>query len=144
MRPDWREVPRGDMMPQYAGIYVTMNPTGDIVMSRVTYEQMGSPKAFLILFDTVNNRIGLKPATLSTRNAYPARVINRAGAKMVRGHRLTREYRIDLPQTVRFYDADIDEDGVLILDLRTARVSPRAANHYRNRNKAAKGEQALR
>ena len=78
---------------------------------------------------------GLKPAALSTRNAYPARVSNRAGAKMVRGHRLTREHRIILPQTVRFYDADIDEDGILILDLRTAKISPRAAAHPRNRNK---------
>ena len=135
MRADWQEVPRGDMMPQYAGIYVTMNPAGDIVMSRVTYEMMGEPKAFLILYDKPNNRIGLKPAHLSTRNAYPARVSNRAGAKMVRGHRLTREHRIILPHTVQFYDADIDEDGILILDLRTAKISPRALGHPRNRGK---------
>ena len=54
-------------MPQYAGIYVTMNPGGDIVMSRVTYQLTRSPKAFLILFDTTNKRIGLKPAALATR-----------------------------------------------------------------------------
>ena len=135
MRADWQEVKRGDVMPQYAGIYVTMNPGGDIVMSRVTYEMMGSPEAFVIFFDATNRRIGLKPAHKSTRNAYPARVSNRAGAKMVRGHRLTREYRIDLPQTVRFYDADIDEDGILVLDLRTAKISPRSAKHPRNRTK---------
>ena len=135
MRAEWQEVPRGDVQPQYAGIYVTMNPMGDIVMSRVTYEMTGSPQAFLILFDKVNNRIGLKPCTLTTRNAYPVRVSNRSGAKMVRGHRLTREHRIDLPQTVRFYDADIDEDGILILDLRTAKVSPRSLGHPRNRAK---------
>ncbi len=126
MRADWQEVPRGDVMPQYAGIYVTMNPAGDIVMSRVTYEMMGAPKAFVILFDRTNNRIGLKPAALTTKNAYPVRVSNKCGAKLVRGHRLTREHRIDLPQTVRFYDAEIDEDGHLVLDLRTAKVSPRA------------------
>jgi len=129
MRPDWIEIKRGDVMPQYAGIYVTMNAGGDIVMSRVTYQMMGEPKAFVILYDKVNNRIGLKPAALATRNAYPARVSNRSGAKVVRGHRLVREYRIDLPYTVRFYDADIDEDGILRLDLRTATISPRAAAH---------------
>lgn len=56
-------------MPQWCGIYITMNPKGSIVMSRFTYERMGEPKAFVLLFDTVNNRIGLKPAVLSTRNA---------------------------------------------------------------------------
>ncbi len=135
MRADWQEVPRGDVVPQYAGIYVTMNPMGDIVMSRVTYEMMGEPKAFLILYDTTNKRIGLKPAALTTRNAYPVRVSNRAGAKMVRSHRLTREHRINLPHTVRFYDADIDEDGILILDLRTAKICPRALGHARNLNR---------
>ncbi len=140
MRADWQEVPRGDVMPQYAGIYVTMNPMGDIVMSRVTYEMMGSPKAFLILFDKTNRRIGLKPAALATRNAYPARVSNRAGAKMVRGHRLTRDHRIDLPHTVRFYDADIDEDGILTLDLRTAKVSPRARLHAKPREESERSQ----
>ncbi len=127
MRPDWRECPRGDVLPQYAGIYVTMNPMGDIVLSRITFEKMGEPKAFVLLFDETNRRIGLKPASLHARNAYPVRASNRSGAKLVRGHRLTREYRIELPHTVRFYDADIDDDGFLVLDLRTARPCPRAA-----------------
>lgn len=142
MRADWQEVPRGDVMPQYAGIYVTMNPMGDIVMSRVTYELTGSPKAFVILFDTTNKRIGLKPAALTTRNAYPVCVASRSGAKKIRGHRLTREHRIDLPQAVRFYDADIDEDGILILDLRTAKVSPRSLGHARNREKGQNRERS--
>jgi len=126
MKADWAEVPRGDVMPQYAGIYVTMNPKGDIVMSRRTYQRMGEPKAFVILYDKANCRIGLKPAHASTRNAYPVRVSNRCGAKMVRGYRMTREYGIDLPQTVEFKDADINEDGILVLDLRTAKISKRA------------------
>lgn len=140
MRADWQEIPRGDVMPQYAGIYVTMNPMGEIVLSRVTYEMLDGPPAFVILYDKTNNRIGLKPATLATRNAYPARV-QKAGAKKIRVHRLIREHRIDLPLTVRFYDADIDEDGTLVLDLRTAKPSPRAVNHYRNRDKRQSLEQ---
>lgn len=136
MRPDWREVPRGDIQPQNAGMYVTLNPKGMIAMSRVTWERMGAPKAFVVLFDTVNNRIGLKPAALAVRNAYPVRVHTSYGGKKIRVYRMMREFRIDLPETVRFFDADTDEDGVLILDLRTAKISPRAANH-RSKNKAA-------
>jgi hypothetical protein len=135
MRADWEECPRGDVMPQYAGLYVTMNPTGDIVMSRVTYQMLGEPKAFLLLFDRTNRRIGLKPTGLHIRNAYPVCVGTRAGGKKLHGHRLTRQYQIDLPQTVLFHDARIDEDGILVLDLRTARISPRSAGHHRNRNK---------
>lgn len=134
MRANWKECPRDDVMPQYAGIYVTMNPMGNIVLSRVTFQMMDEPKAVVILFDEVNQRIGLRPASPYATNAYPLRRSNRSGAKLVRGHRLTREFRIDLPHTVRFYDADINGDGVLILDLRTARLCPRAAAHARRRN----------
>ena len=136
MKPDWQELPNGDIPSRCAGIYVTMNPKGDIAMSRVTYEMLDEPKAFVIFFDKRNNRIGLKPATLATRNAYRVcAYTGRSGGKVVHAHRLTREYRIDLPQTVRFYDADINEDSILVLDLRTARVPPRVTNHPRNRNK---------
>src|SRR5687768_10795044 len=110
MQADWEECPRGDVMPQYAGIYVTMNPKGDIVLSRATYEAMDEPKAFLLLFDRTNRRIGLKPTGINIRNAYPVRVSNRASGKKIHAHRLTREYHIDLPQTMQFYDARIDED----------------------------------
>ncbi len=127
MRPDWKEVPRGDgVAAHFSGMYVTMNPKGMIAMSRMTYDRMGAPKAFQVLFDVVNNRIGLKPAALTTRNAYPVRVHSANGGKKLNVFRLTQEFRISLPQTVRFYDADTDEDGVLILDLRTAKISPKA------------------
>jgi hypothetical protein len=134
MRANWREIPNGDIMSQFAGIYVSMNPKGLIAMSRATYQMLDEPKAFLIFFDDVNNRVGLKPAALSTRNAFRASTYSRNGTK-VRAYRLIRECRIDLPQTVHFPAADIDEDGILILDLRTSRVPARVKNHYRNRNK---------
>ena len=122
MRPNWNEVQRGDIRTQWAGMNVTMNPQGWIALSRVTYERMGSPKAFVVLFDPVNNRIGLKPAALTARNAFPVRVYSRHGAKVIRAGRLIKDYRIDLPATVKFDDADTDQDGILLLDLRTARV----------------------
>lgn len=104
-----------------------MNPKGAIVMSRRTYERFGAPKAVLVLFDPVNNRIGLKPAGPGTRNAHPVNVANtKTGSKIVRCYRLIVEARIDLPGTVEFPDADITDERILMLDLRTARPSRRA------------------
>lgn len=125
MKADWKECPRGDVVPHWSGMYVTMNPLGRIALNRMAYERVGSPSAFLLLFDKVNNRIGLKPTARGIRNAYPVAVSGRHGGRVIRAYRLTQEFGIDLPQTVQFDDAEIDQDGVLILDLRTARVSPR-------------------
>ena len=133
MQPDWIEIKRGDVMPQYTGMHVSLNPKGDIVMNSITYTKLGEPAAFLVLYDRVNNRIGLKPASMSARNAYPAIKSNRTG-RMVRGHRLLREHRIILPHTMQFDEAEIDQDGILILDLRTAKSSRRALAHERRRN----------
>ena len=115
----------GDISPCWAGWYVTMNPKGLIAMTRPTYERMDAPKGFVVLWDSVNNRIGLKPAALTTRNAYPVRVHSILGGKKINVNRLIKEARVSLPQTIRFYDADTDEDGLLILDLRTTKVSLR-------------------
>jgi len=93
MKADWRECPRGDVRGQWAALYVTMNRKGHISMSRLTYQRLGEPKAFLLLFDTVNNRIGLKPTGISIRNAYPVGPQGRHGGKVVRAYRLNAGIR---------------------------------------------------
>lgn len=135
MRADWEECPRGDVSAQYAGVYVTMNPKGVIAMSRTTYETFGSPEAVLLLFDRTNRRIGLKPTRRAMRNAYPVLISGRCGAKKVHAFRLIRQYSIDLPATVKFPEAEIDDDGVLRLDLRTAQIPQRVKNHWKNQKK---------
>lgn len=140
MRADWIEIKRGDVPPQHAGIYASMNRKGQIVMNRWAYEAMGSPAAFHLLYDKANNRIGLKPTSPTMKNAYPALVSNRCGAKMVRAHRLLREHRITLPHTIQFTEAEIDDDGILILDLRTAQHSNRAKSRRTNSDAPADNE----
>ena len=125
MKADWIEIKRGDIMPQFAGIHVSMNPEGHIALNGATHQMLGEPAAYLLLYDRVNNRIGLKPAAKAARNAYPVLRRNRTSA-VVFAHRLLREQRIILPQTLQFDTAAIDEDGILVLDLRTATISCRA------------------
>ena len=134
MKTDWREVPRDEIKGQWAALYVTMNRRGFIVMSRVTHQRLGEPKAFQLLFDAVNNRIGLKPAAQSTRNAYPVGPCGPHGGKVVRAYRLMQDFGISLPETIRFHDAEIDQDGVLVLDLRTARVTGRGTKKARSKS----------
>ena len=131
MRVNWKQVPRGDVTGQWARFYVTMNRHGFIVFSRKTYERVGEPKAFHLLFDAVNNRIGLKPTVPGIRNAYPVAKNGKHGGRIVRAWRLMEECGIDLPGTIRFEDADVDQDGILVLDLRTAKVMSRTAGTER-------------
>lgn len=133
MRRDWKEVPRDGTRAQWAGVYVTMNGAGTIVMNRAAYERMGEPAAFLLLYDAANNTIGLKPSAASMRNAYPVMRSGRHGGRKVSAYRLLTECSLHIKDTLEFPDAEIDAYGILLLALRTARVSKRALNHPRRK-----------
>lgn len=133
MKREWKQIPRDGRRAQWAGIYVTMNKKGTIVMNRAAHERMGSPEAFLLLYDSPNNSIGLKPTGERMRDAYPARKSGRHGGRKVMAYRLLTECSLQIDQTLEFPDAEIDTDGILILNLRTAKISNRALNHPRRK-----------
>src|SRR5664279_4073223 len=133
MKRDWKEIPRDGKRAQWAGIYVTLNSKGMLVMNRATHEQLGGAAACLIFYDSAKNTIGLKPTGTQTRNAYPAAVSERHGGRKIAAYRLLVEGSLHIADTLEFPDAEIDTDGILILNLRTARVSNRALNHPKRR-----------
>ncbi len=135
MKIDWEVCPRGDVPPQYAGIYVTMNRKGVIAFSKSTHRLLDLAPAVVLLYDRKNCRIGIQPSTRNSRNAYPVLVAGRSGGKKINALRLIREFGIDLPATVKFSDAEIDDDGILRLDLRTAEIPARVKNHRCNQQK---------
>jgi hypothetical protein len=135
MKRVWEEITRDGTKAQWAGLYVTMNGKGSIVMNRAAFEKMGEPKAFLLLYDAANNTIGLKPTALQMKNAYPTLKSGPHGGRRVSAYRLLKERGIHIKETLEFPDAEIDEDGILLLNLRTAKVSNRAVNHPSRRRK---------
>lgn len=107
MRQQWQEIPRDNIRGQWAALYVTMNPKGKIVLSRYTYERLGEPAAFKVLFDDANNIIGLQPTVLSARNAFRACVVTSSlkggkGGRAINAFRLVQDCNIRLPDTIKF------------------------------------------
>jgi hypothetical protein len=92
------------------------------------------------LYDTANHTVGLKPSTPLTRNSYPIGNSGKHGGRRVNAYRLLTEHKILIEQTLEFPDAEIDEDGILILNLRTAVISNRALRHPRRRPAAQAGK----
>lgn len=131
MQLEWSILPRGDIHPASSRVYVSLNRKGEIVLNSTAWQRTGAPEAFQILFNRANNLVALRPADIGTVNAYPARKRGRRDARIVRAYRLLNEFDLRLPDTVEFPDAEIDRSGQLVLDLRTARVSPRAHSQCR-------------
>ena len=123
VRRNWEECPREAKEARWAQLYATLNPDGDIVISAFTHKTLGEPDSYLLLFDRERSVIGLRPARSAVeKNAYPARDRGRHGGKRIRGYRLCREFGINVGQTVRFHRCQLDNDGVLILDLNDVRT----------------------
>jgi hypothetical protein len=85
------------------------------------------------MWDRFNQRLGLKPARVGEKNAYPVRNYGRRGAKIVRAYRLLTEFGIRPTDTLEFQGTKIDADGCLILDLRSIWISPKAHSQCRKR-----------
>lgn len=130
MGMEWKVLTKGEAAAQFPVLYATLNPQGSIVIGRAAFEKMGSPEAFLVMFDPLRHRLGLKAASEGEPNAYPARKWGGSGAKVVRAHRMLKEFGVRPPDTLEFPEAKID-DGVLILDMQTAKTSARAHSQCR-------------
>ncbi len=120
VRRNWEECPKVlGTEARWGVLYATLNVEGHIRLSRVTHEALGAPDSYVLLYDRERDVIGLRPARLAVeKNAY--RAIDRGpyGGKRINGFRLCREFGIDTNETVRFHHCQIDNSGVLILDLR--------------------------
>ena len=121
IKRNWIESKFERVSGRWGAIYATMNPLGHIFISKRTYELLGEPDAFHLLFDKINAAIGLKPTKKVMKNAYPA--LNRSGhgGRVIRSYSFIEEFGIRLNKTVRFINPEIDEDGILVLDLRKVR-----------------------
>lgn len=118
VRRDWEECPREAKEARWAAFYASLNPDGDIVISGYTHEKLGSPDSYVLLFDRARQVIGMRPARAAVeKNAYPARPRGKHGGRRIRGYRLCREFGIAVDRTVRFHRCQMDNSGVLILEL---------------------------
>jgi hypothetical protein len=131
----WTILPRGDVAPHWSGLYASLNRAGSLVITRVTHERLGSPEAFLIMFDPVNARLALRPAELKDANAYPARKWGRRGSKVIRAYRLVTEFAIRPSDTIEFISPVIDDEGRLVLNLKNVRISPKAHSQRRDQGR---------
>ncbi len=121
IKRNWQESKFERVSGRWGAIYATMNPAGHIFITRRTFELLGEPEAFHMLFDKVNTTIGMQPTRKAMKNAYPALCRSGHGGRVVRAFNFTEEFGIKLHETVRFSGAEIDDDGILVLDLRTVK-----------------------
>ncbi|MBK9214018.1 MAG: hypothetical protein IPM59_00215 [Chloracidobacterium sp.] len=120
----WEEFEGGPGQKAGAGLHVSLNRKGQIFVNKNVLDAIGGPEAVVLLFDKVNSRIGIRPVRAAAPNAFPLKPRNAAASRMIQASTFCRNYGIRVEGTVAFQGIKIDNQGLLMLDLRrTSRVS---------------------
>jgi hypothetical protein len=110
-------------------IHVTVNSRGNIYLNRRALEALNMPEAVVLLFDPGSKTIGIRRAAAERRNAHRLKTKDVKGlGKMVYAADFLRHYGISISETLAFEMPELDEDGILVLNLsETIRTGKRKA-----------------
>ncbi len=103
---------------------VSLNAMGRFDINAQAMAALGNPPAVELLFDEVNKRIGLRPCDLEQPNAHPLIQSHRGGRRRLFAALFLRRFEIRISMTVIFPGVFVNPEGILVLDVKKAILSP--------------------
>jgi hypothetical protein len=127
----WDEFKETAARRQPDRLYATLNPRGEFVVNLKTYKKMNEPEAVVLLYDRDTRTIGVRPSRIEVPNAILVHIRRARYNRVFRSRKFLEKHGIELKHTVQFPTAEIDNELVLILNIREAV----AATHMSKRGK---------
>jgi len=118
MANHWEEFQAGPTKPLSERMHVTLNRKNVILLSGNVHERLGKPEAVVLLFDKLNSVIGVNPVPPTRPNAFPIRLKGHGRHRLIRATPFCQHFGISVDSTTVFLNPEIDDDGVLKLDLK--------------------------
>lgn len=113
----WEEFEAGPSVPKKERMHVTIGPRSVIHLNGNVYEKLGSPEFVVLLFDRFNSRIGVMPVEEERRSSFPLKRKGRGRHRIIWARPFCKYYGINFDRICSFANPEIDDDGVLRLDL---------------------------
>jgi hypothetical protein len=98
-------------------VRVTLNSRGVMLLNGKAYEAMKSPAAVTLLFDEVNKIIALKPTDTNRKNAFAVKAKDKWNNRTVHTSPFCKHFNIKVERTILFNEVDIDNEGLMKLEL---------------------------
>lgn len=115
----WEIFDAGQTVPSDERMHVTLNYKNVIFLNANMHERLGHPEAVVLMFDKVNSVIGINPAPATLPNAFRVKPQTRGRHRIIHASPFCRHYGIKVDNTMAFLKPEIDEEGVLRLDLKS-------------------------
>lgn len=113
---------------------VSMQVRGHLSLNKIAFEQLGSPKKVVVLYDRQKNVLGLRATDKDVLHAYPVRAVAIGGSTYVVSSGAAIHY-FGIDTTNIRYKSYLS-DGVLIVDLNQPLTKPQPQKNKRT-NKSA-------
>lgn len=115
-------------------VRASLNGGKDLYLNWPALEALSFPKAVELLFDVTTSRMGVRPANPKQPNSRL--LYSKPGSKYgtISIQAFCTRFNVKPEHSIRFDDAYIDSEGILVLDFRTAQNSSRP-NAKRKRNR---------
>ena len=120
MNKNWEEFALGPKDSR-EDMHVTLNDKREIMIGATAAERFGPHDRAVLLYDRWNGLIGVAPAKARTENSFPIIDKSNGRHRVIRAGRFFRYYEIIMARTTAC-KAEIDEEGVLVLDLKATRA----------------------
>ena len=100
-------------------IHATINRRRCIYLNEPAMKAIGDPELVVLMYDSYQQTIGVKAATLEKPNAFrPKKKDSKIGGRVLYAAKFCREFSIKPRDTLAFVRAEVDNEGVLILGMR--------------------------
>jgi hypothetical protein len=115
----WEEFSGGPRKPSRDSMHVTLNDDGVLLMNKKTWETIGEPRHVVLLFDRINNMIGVRSGSEEETNSFPVKGLQQY-SRIIYASPFCTHYGLELDSTMMFNEIEFDDQGVLRLMLKTA------------------------
>lgn len=115
MDREWEKFRGGPTQATRDRMHVTLSRRGLIYMNANTYRLLGRPTGVYLYFNRAKDSIAVEPASPRLPETFPVR--RRQMGHAILAAPFCRHFGIKLDTTEQFVRPDIDEKGVLRLDL---------------------------
>lgn len=122
MTRSWEEYHGGPNEPLRERWHVTLNRRCILLLNRKAAEAIGTPEMAMLLYDGRNKAIGVRAAGASDINPFPVLPHPKGSHFSIYMRPFCRHFGINSSDHIRFTAPEIDNDGVMVLDLN--RIEP--------------------
>ena len=98
-------------------IRVTINKRGHIYINKAAFDVLGQPAAVELSFDGNRRIIGIKPADIRRKNAFPTKSLSRGQYRRILAAAFFRHFRLRLEGTQLVDAFEFTLEGILELPL---------------------------